>query len=512
MKKTLTIIFSISVCAIISGCTARGIGSNAKEAVYGKSFKISELNDNSPLSEVGFACTETEPSDEEVRKMTDEVIEQILGKKGLSAIIKRGDKVVIKVNMVGPGYGSVNEKGRGIISDPRIVKHVAEKVREIIGFENGADLKIIDALFYSEKNPSSKSEKTSFYYAKLERKNNTVHYDSDGDGFLDGSSKAELVNLDSIDEKNRFFTTINEPLIGDTKVYLPKFLRAKEQAGGESDYCDVYIGIPVLKSHAFTGITGALKLHYGLSPGIFKRTRHHGYGWGTGDVRLLLNYLCAMNRSRKFDLVIMDALTGNRKGPLNTSMNLGGYDMPTDYILTNAVLCSKDSVAIDTVETLLAGYNPDSVPLLESAFRDGIGINKPSHIDLKGYEKFHSHKIRLSEFNRNKYPFEDGWGNARTHKDFSKPQNVNLKIKSAGGSIYLIDYSAEEKANGDSGLSRIELFINGERYSHTAQKCESGTFTVNLKKFSGREIRLRIAAWDNVLNCSLSEEIKIRVK
>ena len=71
--------------------------------------------------------------------MTDEVIEQILGKKGLSAIIKRENKVVIKVNMVGPGYGSVNEKGRGIISDPRIVKHVAEKVREIIGFENGAD-------------------------------------------------------------------------------------------------------------------------------------------------------------------------------------------------------------------------------------------------------------------------------------------------------------------------------------------------------------------------------------
>ena len=511
MKKILTIILSVSLC-IISGCTARGIGNNAKEAVYGKSVKISDLNDTSPLSEVGFACTETEPTDDEVRKMTDEVIKQILGKKGLSAIIKRGDKVVIKVNMVGPGYGSVNEKGRGIISDPRIVKHVAEKVREIIGFENGADLKIIDALFYSEKNPSSKSEKTSFYSARLERKNNTVYYDSDADGFLDGSSKAELVNLDSINEKDRYRTTITEPLIGDTEVYLPKFLRTKEQAGGESDYCDVYIGIPILKSHAFTGITGALKLHYGLSPGILKRTMHHGYGWGTGDVRLLLNYLCAINKSRKFDLVIMDALTGNRKGPLNTSMNLGGYDMRTDYILTNAVLCSKDSVAVDTVETLLAGYNPDSVPLLESAFRDGIGINKPSHIDLKGYEKFHLHKIRLSQSNQNRYPFEDGWGNARTHKDFTKPQNLKIKISSSGGGIYLIDYSAEEKTIGDSGLSRIELLINGERLSYTTQKCESGTFTLNLKKFSGREIRLRIAAWDNVLNCSLSEEIKIRVK
>ncbi len=408
MKKILTIIFSFLICLIISGCTARGIGKNTKESIYGKSVIISRLNDTYSLSEVGFTCSETDPSDDEIKKMIDEVIEQILGKNGLSAIIKRGNKVVIKVNMVGPGYGSVNEKGRGIISDPRIVKHVAEKVRKIIGFENGADLKIIDALFYSDKNPSSKSDKTSFYYARLERKNNTEYYDSDADGFLDGSSKAELVNLDSINEKERYCTTVKEPLIGDTEVYLPKFLRTKEQAGGESDYCDVYIGIPILKSHAFTGITGALKLHYGLSPGIFKRSRHHGYGWGTGDVRLLINYLCALNKSRKFDLVIMDALTGNRKGPLNTSMNLGGYDMKTDYILTNAVLCSKDSVAIDTVETLLAGYNPDTVPLLESAFRDEIGINKPSHIDLKGYDKFHSHKIWLAESNRERYPFADG--------------------------------------------------------------------------------------------------------
>ncbi len=87
-----------------------------------------------------------------------------------------------------------------------------------------------------------------------------------------------------------------------------------------------------------------------------------------------------------------------------------------------------------------------------------------------------------------------------------------MKISSSRGGIYLIDYSAEENATGDSGLSRIELLINDERYSYTTQKCESGIFTVNLKKFSRRDIRLRIAAWDNVLNCSLSEEIKIRVR
>ena len=67
MKKILTIIFSFSICLIISGCTARGIGNNTKESIYGKSVIISELNDTAPLSEVGFACRETEPSDDEIK-------------------------------------------------------------------------------------------------------------------------------------------------------------------------------------------------------------------------------------------------------------------------------------------------------------------------------------------------------------------------------------------------------------------------------------------------------------
>jgi uncharacterized protein (DUF362 family) len=126
-----------------------------------------------------------------------------------------------------------------------------------------------------------------------------------------------------------------------------------------------------------------------------------------------------MNRARAFDLVIMDALTGNRNGPAN---KVPDVNAKTDFILTNAVLCSKDSVAIDTVEALFAGYRLDSIPLLESAFRDGIGINKPAYIDLNGFDAFYEHKKGLRESYPGSgacsYSFEDGWGNARTHDDF----------------------------------------------------------------------------------------------
>jgi uncharacterized protein (DUF362 family) len=121
------------------------------------------------LAKVAFACQTSEPKDEEVYQMIDRVIYELYGEKGLAAIIKRGYKVIIKVNMVGPNMGLRGEKGRSIITDPRIVRYVAEKVRDIIGFDGKADLKVVDGVFSRDPNPSSKWNNGSFYWARLER-------------------------------------------------------------------------------------------------------------------------------------------------------------------------------------------------------------------------------------------------------------------------------------------------------------------------------------------------------
>jgi uncharacterized protein (DUF362 family) len=413
---------------LISGVKGTNIS-----AVYAKIAVKPSIQSGTPLSIVGLSCMGREPSDEEVYKLVDDAITQVLGLRGLSEIIKPGDRVVIKVNLVGPNLGLPSEKGRGIITDPRIVRYIAEKVRKIIGFNGTADLKVIDATFYTDKNPSLKANPQSFYYGRLERTGNgtvdqgDICYDYDADGILDGNSSAQLVNLDSVGMSERFRTVVDEPIYGKAEVWLPKFLRTKEQANGEGEYCDVYIGMPILKSHGFGGAIGALKLHWGSMLGVLEKQEHAGYEWGTGDIRLFLDYLCAMNRARAFDLVIMDALTGHRKGPQNANMD---QNASTDYIIANAVLCSKDSIAIDTVEALFAGYLPESIPLLESAFRDGIGINRPAYIDLRGFDAFYNHKKWLHENkigrDAGRYPFEDGWGNAKTHNDFNSPSNVSV--------------------------------------------------------------------------------------
>jgi hypothetical protein len=501
----------------IKQIAAGGVRGTTIEALYENTRGPREVPPGHPLPVVGFSCMTREPADDEIPGLVDEAIRQVLGPRGLSALIKKGDRVVIKVNIVGPSHGLPGEKGRGIVSDPRIVRYVAGKVREIIGFGGTADLKVVDATFSPEKDPSDRNNPMSFHYARLQRSGGTsVHendicYDYDADGVLDGGSGATLVNLDSVPHSERFLTVVDEPIRGRCEVWLPKFLRTREQAQGDPDYCDVYIGIPVFKSHGFCGMTGALKLHWGTMLGALEKQEHAGYGFGTGDIRLFLDYLCAMNRARGFDLVIMDALTGNRAGPMNNSDN---PDARTDFILVNAILCSRDSVAIDTVETLLGGFRPDSVPLPEAAFRDGIGINRPAYIDLKGFDAFFRHKRWLRETypgcGPGSYPLQSGIGNAKTHEDFNAPENVSVTCRK-DGDVFMFDYTASEPAPCNHALARIDLLVNGTVVKRLFENLTGGSVPVDLGEFCNQVVRYRIAAWDMALNCTLSEEKELVV-
>ncbi|MFB3765134.1 MAG: DUF362 domain-containing protein [Methanotrichaceae archaeon] len=498
---------------------ATGVQGTDISAVYAKTSTQRSISPDHPLPAVGFSCMTREPADHEIPRLIDDAISQVLGPRGLSEIIKQGDRVVIKVNIVGPNQGFPGEKGRGIISDPRIVRYIAGKVREIIGFDGSADLKVIDATFSPEKNPSDKNNPHSFYYARLQRsagksvEADDICYDYDADSTLDGGSGAELVNLDSVQMSDRFLTIIDEPIRGASEVWLPKFLRTKEQAQGESEYCDVYIGIPVLKSHGLCGMTGALKLHWGSMLGLLEKQEHAGYGFGTGDIRMFLDYLCAMNRARGFDLVIMDAITGNRSGPSN---KVDDDDTKTDFIFMNAILCSRDSVAIDTVETLLGGYRLDSIPLLESAFRDGIGINRPVYIDLSGFDAFANHKRWLREHypggGAGSYPLENGWGNAKVQDDFNAPVNVAVTCTKEGtGHVFEFEYTASEPVPCSQKLARIDLLVNGTVVRRIFDSLTGGRVAINLEKYRCQKVLYRIAAWDMALNCTLSEEKELVV-
>lgn len=485
------------------------------------------------LVPVGFACQQAEPKDQEVYDMVDTVIAQTLGAQGLASIIKPGDKVVIKVNLIGTGVGSRGEKNRGGITDPRIVRYVASKVRDIIGFAGTADLKVVDATFYKNENPSIKNSDLgiSFYWARLERSGDNavdkgdVCYDSKGDGILDGGSFARLVNLDSLVGNDREVTTVKVASEDEVVVCLPKLLRTRKQAEaeGSDEYCDVLIGLPILKSHAIAGLTGAIKLHYGFRhyenmKGDTGRYGHNGTTIDTGGIHHtehLFDYLSAEHIVRDYDFVIMDCLTANRTGPMSTNSGLlfnSAKNEPIDYILTNAVLASRDSVAIDTVAAVLGGYDPKSLNILKNAHENGLGTNNPKYIQLSGFTDFYKQRQYLySYYPRNRYPMQQGWGNAEIldNKAFNAAINVNGPERINEGT-YAIKYSIAGPNDTMPDLSRAELWINKKfiDYRNEGNIC-NGEFIFNIENEhlpKDSYMVFIIAAWDKNFNCIQSNE------
>ncbi|MCL2365148.1 MAG: DUF362 domain-containing protein [Defluviitaleaceae bacterium] len=346
--------------------------------------------------------------DKEVYDMVDKVIYQTLGKQGLRALIKPADHVTLKVNLVGAHLGARGEKGRAIITDPRIVRHVAEKAREATG-PRGV-IRVIGTTHYADRNPSLREESTSFYWAKLGRSgNNAIHpdvdvcYDADADGILDGTSGAQLINLDSLGENERFQRVV--PLQNGTQVAVafPKLLRTREEAhhaGEPHEYTDIFIGLPIFKTHGLMGMTGALKLHYGLRSmyGVFSDAGRYGHNGlffdenGTMQGRHnLTDYLCAQHLVRSYDFTILDALTLNLQGPalpMGLITDIADTDQRADYIQTHCVLAARDPLALDTVATNLMAFEKNSLPLFNDARANGLGENNPAYIRIHDNRAF----------------------------------------------------------------------------------------------------------------------------
>lgn len=484
----------------------------------------------SGFSKVAFTCRAGEPSDQEIRDMVDEVIAQLYGKDGLRKIIKQGDHVVIKVNIVMANCGAHGDKGRAIITDPRITRYVAELVRDIIGWDNGADLKVIDACFYPEPDPSLVSEKTSFHWARLNRvpydtvDAEDITYDYNADGYLDGTSKAKLVNLDAIGEDGRVLHTVQLEDGTVVRAALPKFLQTRKEARGGDDFTDVFIGLPVLKNHWFVGISGSLKLHYGLRAlpsylGDTGRRGHEGFylSWKDGkmhanNLRCLQNYLTAIHKVRGYDLVIMDCLTANRNGPGSPSGSVScgrDPDEAVDYILSNAIMASEDSCAIDTVETAFAGYKPTSVDLPQVAASNGIGIADPAHIFVLAEERFKFQKQRLAQQYSpdGRYPLSDSGGTdpvPNVIPNFAVELVDNGRRPASDGKHHL-KYRVVSLGDEPPNICRVDLHIQGTVVeSRIGSDISSGEFSFYFDEYDWMNhayIVGRICAWDSDFNC-----------
>jgi len=127
---------------------------------------------------------------------------------------------------------------------------------------------------------------------------------------------------------------------------------------------DVFVTLPVLKTHATTVFTGCLKNQWGCIP-RYDRILLHKY---------LHELIGQVNALRPVSLALMDGLIGMQgRGPIN------GY--PIDL---NVLLASRDPVALDATAMRLIGLEPATSQHIVHAGRIGLGTLSEAEIAVDG--------------------------------------------------------------------------------------------------------------------------------
>ncbi|MCF8109738.1 MAG: DUF362 domain-containing protein [Desulfohalobiaceae bacterium] len=141
---------------------------------------------------------------------------------------------------------------------------------------------------------------------------------------------------------------------------------------------DMILGLPKLKTHGITFITGAVKLLFGAMPGLEKSKMHLRLPSPQDFADFLLNFYAAMLHGLdppKPLLYIMDAILAlEGEGP-------GQGGSPRRM---NAILAGEDAIALDWVATRLAGLDITKALTITHGFQRDFGVASPKEIQTAG--------------------------------------------------------------------------------------------------------------------------------
>jgi len=142
-----------------------------------------------------------------------------------------------------------------------------------------------------------------------------------------------------------------------TGIQVPKLLIGKN-----------VIHLPTVKTHVFTGTTGAMKNAFG---GLLNLNRH----WTHSVIHeTLVDLLTIQKEIHPGIFAVMDGtFAGDGPGPRCM--------MPH---VKNVILASADQVAIDAVAAKLMGFDPMQIKFIRMAHDLGLGCGDPREIEIAG--------------------------------------------------------------------------------------------------------------------------------
>jgi len=294
-----------------------------------------------------------DPSYQQIENMVRKAIEL---QGGLDWVISEGDKVMLKVNLVGGNSPS----GEGENTDVRVVKSLIK----IIDEHTQGNVEIIIG------------EGTA-------RTNDVV---GDEGSVWDNSGYQDLLTDPILSDINFSLFNLNQTYAQTVEITLGSKATAAPHNGiyrvhQEEIDADVYISVPVLKIHD-TGITNALKNQVGTAPGCYygynKMNGSAYYGGLVHDVdhrRWTTEEIVDLCTVADIDFVVVDAIMCLERYKT--------YD-GTNQVRFNTILAGADPVAIDHVSARMLCLNPDDIAHITLAEKVGLGTNNAEQIILTG--------------------------------------------------------------------------------------------------------------------------------
>jgi len=140
------------------------------------------------------------------------------------------------------------------------------------------------------------------------------------------------------------------------------------------------VTVPVMKTHAKSVITGALKNQWGC----ISKLRHNYH-------LVLSDALADINQTVKPVLAVMDAtvaLEGN--GPKSGRPKVA-----------NRILASPDLVALDTIQATIMGLDPTRIEHLQVSAARGLGETRIDHIEVVGEQDAKAVNLRFAPASHN---------------------------------------------------------------------------------------------------------------
>ena len=252
---------------------------------------------------------------------------ELLG--GIGNIVKKGDRVVIKPNLV-----SRKKPSEAATVNPAIVRAVIEAVES-----RGASVTIAE----SPGGPYNAAYLKSIYNEC---------------GMTDA--------IEGTGAKLNFDTGFKEVSFPEGKTVknisiIDPILNA-----------DLVISLPKLKTHAMTSYTGAVKNMFGAVPGTHKAEMHFRLDDRAAFCSMLVDLYQCINRTPV--LSIMDGVWGMEgDGPTAGQKRHIGV-----------VMASMNAHALDMAACKIIGYTPDEVDTVKEAVERGLVCKLPDELELIG--------------------------------------------------------------------------------------------------------------------------------